>query len=222
MLGGSISHSHHVKVSIEQMSSSFVFFLSSSDFYSVCQPSFSPAHPCKRQGKTLGRHPSRTRGVGVSYLPSTVWWLTAQTQKHSSRVETCGVALWLWWHVVLHQGAHYRPPPYELFSPRKLTGSRKWIFCLIVSNWYLFLGLCFAFCSSLLISQTHTCTPTQKHRHGLTSTNTLTKLSGGCYLQHSISRIFTICPIAVMRVQTVCELQRGFIKPKISLTSCQC
>lgn len=68
VLGGSISHSHHVKASIEQMSSSFVFFLSSSDFYSVCQPSFSPAHPCKRQGKTLGRHPSRG-GLGSLISP---------------------------------------------------------------------------------------------------------------------------------------------------------
>lgn len=92
----------------------------------------------------------------------------------------------------------------------------------MVNNRYLFQLLCFAFCDSLFISQTHTCTPTQSHSHGLTSTNTLAEPSSGCYLQHSISRIFTVCPIAVMRVQTVSELQPGFNKPKVFLAPCQC
>lgn len=56
-------------------------------------------------------------------------------------------------------------------------------------------------------------TEINKHEH--------TEPGCGCYLR-SIRGIFTVRPIAVMRLQPVSEIQPGFIEPKEPLTSCQC
>lgn len=106
-------------------------------------------------------------------------------------------------------------PPFKLFSLRNITGSQKSILCLIVNNWYLFQWFCLL---SVHLTDPHL-HPQAVAQARINEHKHLTKPSGGCYLQHSISRIFTVCPIAVMSVQTVSELQPGFIKPKIPLTS---
>lgn len=111
----------------------------------------------------------------------------------------------------------------ERWAGGETTGLVKYsvLLTIVLQSIIVILWLCFSFCwrpVHLADRHFHPRTVMQtrinkyKHPH---------EASCGCYLRSSIRRIFTVCPIAVMRVQTASEIQPGFIKAKASLASCR-
>lgn len=187
VLSGSISHSHHVKVSTEQMSSSFIFFSILLWLLLLCLPTFLFSRPPAQAPRKDSRTPPIKNQKRLGSLISPQWFGGSQLRcRNTALVRVRGhfvVAFTRW----PPPGHHYRSPclmSYSVLANLLVVGREM---MLIGNNGYLFQWLCFAFCGSLFISRTHTCSPAQSHRHGSTSTNTRQSLAAAVICSYQLA-----------------------------------